>query len=59
MRRPLKTAYDQGNTLSLADNNIGVTCIDDGRPEEPLYILRRPIIGGGKELGEIACAEPA
>lgn len=45
----LKTAYDQGNTLSLADNNIGVTRIDDGRPEEPLYILRRPTAGGGKE----------
>lgn len=35
----LKTAYDQGNTLSLADNNIGVTCIDDGRPEEAVTYL--------------------
>ena len=56
----LKTAYDQGNTLSLADNNIGVTCIDDGRPEEAVtYLTEAYQLAEEKNLGEIACAEPA
>lgn len=56
----LKTAYDQGNTLSLADNNIGVTCIDDGRPEEAvIYLTEAYQLAEEKNLGEIACAEPA
>ena len=55
----LKTAYDQGNTLSLADNNIGVTCIDDGRPEEAVtYLTEAYQLAEEKNLGEIACAEP-
>ena len=46
----LKTAYDQGNTLSLADNNIGVTCIDDGRPEEAVIVSYGGLSAGrGKE----------
>lgn len=56
----LKNAYDQGNTLSLTDNNIGVTYLDDGRPKEAVtYLTESYQLAEEKKLGEIACAEPA
>lgn len=56
----LKNAYDQGNTLSLTDNNIGVTYLDDGQPGEAvLYLKESYRLAEEKKLGEIACAEPA
>lgn len=56
----LKNAYDQGNTLSLTDNNIGVTYLDDGQPGEAvLYLKEAYRLAEEKKLGEIACAEPA
>ena len=56
----LKNAYDQGNTLSLTDNNIGVTYLDDGQPGEAVSYLKEAYrLAEEKKLGEIACAEPA
>ncbi|MEI3194297.1 MAG: hypothetical protein V8S22_10580 [Lachnospiraceae bacterium] len=51
-KRTAERAYDQGNTLSLTDNNIGVTYLDDGQPgEAALYLKESYLAGRRKKAG--------